>query len=99
MMGYMTPNIDRVAREGVSFTDYYGQQSCTAGRATFIGSGVPVRNGMTEGAVIGFLRPGHRNPTTSIPRIPRSMTKVRAGRHTRPAVLPFCEALFGTSAD
>src|SRR5262245_13627466 len=31
MMGYMTPNIDRIAKEGVSFTDYYGQQSCTAG--------------------------------------------------------------------
>ncbi len=32
MMGYQTPNIDRIAREGVAFTDYYGQQSCTAGR-------------------------------------------------------------------
>ena len=36
MMGYKTPNIDRVAREGVFFTDYYGQQSCTAGHAAFI---------------------------------------------------------------
>ena len=36
MMGYRTPNIDRVANEGVTFTDYYGQQSCTAGRAAFI---------------------------------------------------------------
>ena len=36
MMGYQTPNIDRIAREGVAFTDYYGQQSCTAGRAAFI---------------------------------------------------------------
>ena len=35
MMGYSTPNIDRIAREGVAFTDYYGQQSCTAGRAAF----------------------------------------------------------------
>ena len=33
MMGYRTPNIDRIAREGMLFTDYYGQQSCTAGRA------------------------------------------------------------------
>src|SRR5215475_10179675 len=48
MMGYMTPNIDRIAREGVSFTDYYGQQSCTAGRAAFIGGTVPVRTGMTK---------------------------------------------------
>ena len=48
MMGYMTPNIDRIASEGVSFTDYYGQQSCTAGRAAFIGGIVPVRTGMTK---------------------------------------------------
>src|SRR5262245_57493794 len=48
MMGYRTPNIDRIAREGVSFTDYYAQQSCTAGRAAFIGGNVPVRTGMTK---------------------------------------------------
>jgi arylsulfatase len=48
MMGYKTPNIDRIAKEGVSFTDYYGQQSCTAGRAAFIGGSVPVRSGMTK---------------------------------------------------
>src|SRR5688572_14145738 len=48
MMGYRTPNIDRIAQEGVSFTDYYGQQSCTAGRAAFIGGTVPVRTGMTK---------------------------------------------------
>jgi arylsulfatase len=48
MMGYATPSIDRIAREGLSFTDYYGQQSCTAGRAAFIGGNVPVRTGMTK---------------------------------------------------
>jgi len=48
MMGYSTPNIDRIAEEGVSFTDYYGQQSCTAGRAAFMGGTVPVRTGMTK---------------------------------------------------
>jgi arylsulfatase A-like enzyme len=48
MMGYKTPNIDRIAREGVGFTDYYGQQSCTAGRAAFLGGNVPVRTGMTK---------------------------------------------------
>jgi arylsulfatase len=48
MMGYMTPNIDRIAKEGVSFTDYYGQQSCTAGRAAFLSGSVPVRSGMTK---------------------------------------------------
>ncbi len=48
MMGYKTPNIDRIAREGVAFTDYYGQQSCTAGRAALINGSVPVRTGMTK---------------------------------------------------
>ena len=48
MMGYKTPNIDRIADEGLSFTDYYAQQSCTAGRAAFISGSVPVRSGMTK---------------------------------------------------
>ena len=48
MMGYRTPNIDKIASEGVGFTDYYAQQSCTAGRAAFIGGVVPVRTGMTK---------------------------------------------------
>ena len=57
-MGYRTPNIDRVANEGVAFTDYYGQQSCTAGRAAFITGQNPVRTGLTKvgmpGATIGL---------------------------------------------
>ena len=36
VMGYWTPNIDRIAKEGMLFTDYYAEQSCTAGRASFI---------------------------------------------------------------
>ncbi|MGA7458229.1 MAG: sulfatase-like hydrolase/transferase, partial [Methyloceanibacter sp.] len=36
LMGYRTPNIDRIANEGMIFTDYYGEQSCTAGRSSFI---------------------------------------------------------------
>jgi arylsulfatase len=48
MMGYQTLNIDRIAKEGVAFTDYYAQQSCTAGRAVFISGSVPVRSGMTK---------------------------------------------------
>jgi len=47
-MGYRTPNIDRVANEGVAFTDYYAQQSCTAGRAAFITGQNPVRTGLTK---------------------------------------------------
>ncbi len=48
MMGYKTPNIDRLAAEGALFTDYYGQQSCTAGRAAFITGQSPIRTGLTK---------------------------------------------------
>jgi len=48
VMGYNTPNIDRVAREGALFTDWYGQQSCTAGRAAFITGQSPIRTGLTK---------------------------------------------------
>src|SRR5712672_1569200 len=48
MMGYPTPNIDRIAIEGVKFTDWYGQQSCTAGRAAFITGQNPLRTGLTK---------------------------------------------------
>ena len=47
-MGYKTPNIDRIAREGAMFTDWYGQQSCTAGRAAFITGQTPFRTGMLK---------------------------------------------------
>ena len=48
MMGYRTPNIDRIAAEGALFTDYYGQQSCTAGRAAFITGQSPMRTGLLK---------------------------------------------------
>src|SRR5213596_1409611 len=48
MMGYRTPNIDRIAREGAILTDCYGQQSCTAGRAAFITGQSPFRTGLLK---------------------------------------------------
>src|SRR6476619_2651724 len=58
MMGYRTPHIDRLGEEGVTFTDYYGQQSCAAGRAAFITGQNPVRTGLTKvgmpGAELGL---------------------------------------------
>jgi arylsulfatase A-like enzyme len=48
VMGYQTPNIDRIAKEGAMFTDWYGQQSCTAGRAAFITGQSPIRTGLTK---------------------------------------------------
>lgn len=58
LMGYKTPNIDRIATEGLLFTDYYGEQSCTAGRASFITGQHGLRTGLTKvglpGATIGL---------------------------------------------
>jgi len=48
MMGYRTPNIDSLAKQGALFTDWYGQQSCTAGRAAFITGQAPIRTGLTK---------------------------------------------------
>jgi arylsulfatase A-like enzyme len=53
LMGYRTPNIDRIAHEGATFTDYYGEQSCTAGRAAFITGQYAVRVGLPKVGLVG----------------------------------------------
>ena len=58
LIGYKTPNIDRVAREGMMFTDYYAEQSCTAGRSSFITGQCTLRTGLSKvgipGATVGL---------------------------------------------
>ena len=58
LMGYKTPNIDRVAKEGMMFTDYYAEQSCTAGRSSFITGQATLRTGLSKvgmpGATVGL---------------------------------------------
>ena len=60
LMGYKTPNIDRVADEGMRFTDYYAEQSCTAGRGSFITGQSGIRTGLTKvglpGAAVGLQK-------------------------------------------
>jgi len=51
LMGYETPNIDRIAQEGIKFQHYYGEQSCTAGRAAFLTGQHGIRTGLTK---VGF---------------------------------------------
>src|SRR5205823_11796291 len=53
LMGYRTPNIDRVAREGMTFTDYYADQSCTAGRSSFITGQATLRTGLSKVGIPG----------------------------------------------
>src|SRR5690606_20347507 len=48
VVGYRTPNIDRIAKEGMLFTDYYGEQSCTAGRSSFITGQSVFRTGLSK---------------------------------------------------
>jgi arylsulfatase len=60
VMGYKTPNIDSIAKQGAIFTDWYGQQSCTAGRAAFITGQSPIRTGLTK---VGL--PGAREGLTA----------------------------------
>ena len=73
MMGYRTPNIDRIANEGAIFTDYYAQQSCTAGRAAFITGQSPIRTGLLKvglpSAKEGLLDRTRRSPNCSSPRL------------------------------
>jgi arylsulfatase A-like enzyme len=58
LMGYRTPNIDRIAKEGIIFTDYYAEQSCTAGRSSFITGQATLRTGLSKvgapGAKVGL---------------------------------------------
>ena len=76
-MGYQTPNIDRVAKEGVTFTDYYAQQSCTAGRACFITGQNPIRTGLTK--------VGMRAPPSDFKRKTRPLRKCSSRWATPPA--------------
>lgn len=66
LMGYQTPNIDRVAKEGVMFTDYYAEQSCTAGRAAFITGQSVFRTGLSKvglpGADLGLRKEDRQLP-------------------------------------
>src|SRR5215813_12835003 len=60
LVGYKTPNIDRIAKEGMRFTDYYAENSCTAGRSTFITGQVCLRTGLCKvgipGAPVGLQK-------------------------------------------
>lgn len=82
IMGYRTPNIDRIAKEGVMFTDWYGQQSCTAGRAAFVTGQNPIRTGLTKvglpGADLG-LRP--EDPTIADVLKPLGYTTGQFGKN------------------
>jgi arylsulfatase len=71
MMG-RTPNIDRIAKEGILFTDHYGQPSCTAGRAAFIMGEMPIRTGRTTVGIPGSAR-GIQNTDPTLAQVLKSV--------------------------
>jgi arylsulfatase A-like enzyme len=86
MMGYQTPNIDRIANEGMTFTDYYGEQSCTAGRSSFITGQSVFRTGLSKvglpGAELGLRV---EDPTTIAGLLKASATPPASSARTTSA--------------
>ncbi|MEH6635149.1 MAG: arylsulfatase [Halioglobus sp.] len=82
MMGYKTPNIDRIAKEGIIFTDAYGDQSCTAGRAGFITGQHPMRTGLTKVGLPG-AKEGLQKEDPTIPELlkPHGYTTGQFGKN------------------
>src|SRR5690348_16359682 len=82
LMGYRTPNIDRIAKEGMIFTDYYGEQSCTAGRSSFITGQHGLRTGLTKvglpGATLGLQK---EDPTIAELLKPHGYATGQFGKH------------------
>jgi len=82
MMGGQTPNIDRIAREGALFTDYYGQQSCTAGRAAFIIGQHPFRTGLLKVGMPGAKQGlQHSDPTIAELLKPHGYATAQIGKN------------------
>ena len=83
VVGYRTPNIDRIAREGMMFTDYYAENSCTAGRSSFITGQTPKRTGLSKvgipGAPVGLQA---RDITIAQALEPWAMPLANSGRTT-----------------
>jgi arylsulfatase A-like enzyme len=82
MMGGRTPNIDRIAREGALFTDYYAQQSCTAGRASFITGQHPFRTGLLKVGMPGAKQGlQHSDPTIAELLKPHGYVTAQIGKN------------------
>ena len=102
MMGGSTPNIDRIAREGALFTDYYGQQSCTAGRAAFITGQTPFRTGLLKvgmpAAKQGLQDPIRPSPNCSSLMATPQRRSARTTSETATSTCPPCTASMSSTA-
>src|SRR5258706_16107905 len=86
--GFRTPNIDRIANEGLMFTDYYAEQSCMAGRASFITGQAGLRTGLTKGGLPGApLGLQKEDPTIAEMLKPLGYSTVQFARSRPPSCL------------
>jgi hypothetical protein len=76
MMGYQTPNIDRIANEGILFTDYYGEQSCTAGRSSFITGQSVFRTGLSKVGLPGAKEGMHEKDLPQVNSVRTTLVTV-----------------------
>ncbi len=92
LMGYRTPNIDRIAREGMMFTDYYAEQSCTAGRSTFITGQCTLRTGLSKVGIparpSACRRETRRSPSCSSRSAMPPASSARTTSATATSILP-----------
>ena len=100
LMGYRTPNIDRIAAEGMRFTDSYGEQSCTAGRAAFITGQSVFRTGLSKvglpAAPVGLQRRGSDDRRAS--QEPRLRDRRSSGRTTWGTRTSSCRPCTGSTS-
>jgi arylsulfatase len=99
LLGFRTPNIDRIAREGMIFTDYYGEQSCTAGRAAFITGQSVFRTGNSKvglpGAATGLQK---EDPTIAELLKPLGYATGQFGKNHLVTVTSFCRQYTGSTS-
>ena len=96
LMGYQTPNIDRIAQEGMRLTDYYGEQSCTAGRSSFITGQHGLRTGLTKvglpAAPVGLHKEDPPSPNCSSLWATRPRSSARTTSATATNICRACTA-------
>ena len=100
MMGGRTPNIDRIASEGALFTDYYAQQSCTAGRAAFITGQHPFRTGLLRAGFPG-AKQGIQDKDPTIAELLKPLRlrrRVRSARTTSAIATSTCRPFTGSTS-
>ena len=99
MMGGRTPNIDRIANEGALFTDYYGQQSCTAGRSAFITGQHPFRTGLLRAGMPAAKQGIQDKDATMAELLNRSgMPRARSARTISATATSSCRPYMGSTS-